>query len=270
MTPDVHAISTAEGVSIRYRDYRPHGAVRATAMLVHGLASSGQQFEEDARYLGERGYRVLVPDLRGHGQSGVPPGLVRSADFILPVLAQDLLCVLDHAGASRVHWVGNSLGGILALFLLGTPNAARLRSLTLFGTCFALQLPRRVGSLVPLAFVPGKAMTAALTARLTTTSPIGRQAVAAAIRQLNVPAAAAVADAVRSYDFCDNALGFAGPLLVLRGGRDRLVNLGLGRQVARFAGRPGFTRIDLPQAGHCANLDMPAQFRAALEAHWMG
>jgi len=47
-----------------------------------------------------------------------------------------------------------------------------------------------------------------------------------------------------------------------------LVNLGLNKQIGQFAGRPNFTRIDLPQAGHCANLDMPAPFRAALEAHW--
>ena len=237
-------------------------------MLVHGLASSGLQFDRDAQYLQQQGYRVLVPDLRGHGQSGIPDGPIHPADFTIAVLAGDLLAVLDHAGVSAVHWVGNSLGGILALFLLGTPQVDRLHSLTLFGTCFALQLPRRVGSLLPMAFLPGRAVTAALTARMTTASPTGRQAVATAIRQLNVAAAAAIAGAVRSYDFCDNALGFDKPLLVLWGGRDRLVNLGLGKQLAGFAGLPNFTRVDLPRAGHCANLDMPGPFRAAIETHW--
>lgn len=268
MTTDAHVILRADGVSISYRDYRPDGPARATSMLVHGLASSGLQFEQDAEYLRQQGFRVLVPDLRGHGQSGVPEGPIKPADFSIAVLAADLLAVLDHAQVSRVHWVGNSLGGILALHVLGTPDVERLQSLALFGTCFALQLPSRVGSLLPLAFLPGKSMTSGLTAWMTTASPTGRQAVAAAIRQLNVPAAAAVASAVRNYDFRDNALRFDSPLLVLQGGRDRLVNLALNKQIGQFAARPNFTRIDLPQAGHCANLDMPAPFRAALEAHW--
>ena len=63
--PAICSILTPDGVSISYRDYRPDGPVRATSMLVHGLASSGLQFDRDAQYLQQHGYRVLVPDLRG-------------------------------------------------------------------------------------------------------------------------------------------------------------------------------------------------------------
>ena len=57
-------------------------------------------------------------------------------------------------------------------------------------------------------------------------------------------------------------------MLLIRGGRDRAVNLGLGSTFAAMAGHRDFQRIDLPQGGHCANLDAPAEVRAALDAFW--
>lgn len=183
-------------------------------------------------------------------------------------MAQDLLDILDHAGAEQVHWVGNSLGGILALFLLGTSHKKRLRSLALFGTCFSMNLPPSTRYLLRGAFLPGAPITAWFTARTTTGNPTGQQAIENAIRQFNVEAGAAIVDNVRQYDFVANALAYENPLLLLWGGRDYAVNLRLRNDIDKFVGRPNFTRVDLPQAGHCANFDMPAAFAAALEAHW--
>lgn len=183
-------------------------------------------------------------------------------------MAQDLLDILDHAGAQQVHWVGNSLGGILALFLLGTSHKKRLRSLALFGTCFSMNLPPYTRYLLRGAFLPGAPITAWLTARTTTGNPTGQQAIENAIRQFNVEAGAAIVDNVRQYDFVANTLAYENPLLLLWGGRDYAVNLRLRNDIDKFAGRPNFTCVDLPQAGHCANFDMPAAFAGALEAHW--
>ncbi|UXN73251.1 alpha/beta hydrolase [Devosia sp. A8/3-2] len=85
--------------------------------------------------------------------------------------------MLDHAGAREVHWVGNSLGGILALWLLGTPLVSRLRSLALFGTCFSMNLPAQTDRVLRLSFLPRADITARLTARTTTASPSGREAI---------------------------------------------------------------------------------------------
>lgn len=263
-----HGLTTASGVSLSYAEYRPNGAVRSDVVLVHGLASAGLQFHHDALHFAAQGFRVLVPDLRGHGASGVPPGAVAVADFSIPIMASDVIAMLDHAGAARVHWVGNSLGGILALWLLGTPTHERLRSLALFGTCFSMRLPGQVNHMLWLSFLPGAPVTAWLTARTTTASAIGRKAIMAAIRQFNVAAGAAIATNVRHYDFVANARGYDRPLLVLWGGKDHAVNLGLRGDIAKFADRPNFTRIDLPEGGHCANFDTPEAFRAALENHW--
>ena len=263
-----HLLQTASGVHLSYAQYRPHGAPRADVVLVHGLASSGEQFHHEALRFAGQGFRVLVPDLRGHGASGVPGGPIVTADFAIPTMAGDVLAMFDHAAALDVHWVGNSLGGILALWLLGTQHATRLRSLALFGTCFSMNLPAGVSQVLRLSFLPGAAITGRLTARTTTASPIGRQAIAKAIRQFNVGAGAAIAANVRRYDFLANARSYERPLLVLWGQRDRVVNLGLGGDIGKFADRPNFSRVDLPRGGHCANFDMPDEFCTALERHW--
>ncbi|HEY4201641.1 MAG TPA: alpha/beta fold hydrolase [Devosiaceae bacterium] len=261
-------VTSGGGIGLVYREYRPSEISKPDIVFVHGLASSGVQFDGEARYFAQLGHRVLVPDLRGHGASGVPAGRIINEDFAIPVMARDVMDILDHAGASTVHWVGNSLGGILALSMLGTTDSNRLASLALFGTCFSMDLPPQVSRLLRLSFLPGAPVTAWLTARTTTGSAVGRVAIEEAIRQFNVAAGAAIAQNVRNYDFVDSPLAFRRPLLVLRGGRDYAVNLRLGRDIDKFAPVLNFKRVDLPQGGHCANFDMPMQFRQSLQEHW--
>lgn len=262
-------ISSAANFPLIYREYLPaEGRGQADILLVHGLASSGNQFTEEAFRFAGQGFRVLVPDLRGHGLSGVPQGPIQEADFAITVMAQDLVDMLDHAGTEEVHWVGNSLGGILALSLLGGPERRRLQSLALFGTCFSMDLPAEVSLLLRAAFLPGSAATGWITARMTTSNPIGQKAIATAIEQFNLAAGAAIVANVRRYDFIANARSYERPLLVLWGEKDRAVNLRLGGDIGKFVDRPNFNRIDLKQGGHCANFDMHEAFCTALETHW--
>jgi pimeloyl-ACP methyl ester carboxylesterase len=43
-------------------------------LFVHGLGSSGRDWEEQVPFFAER-FRVVTADLRGHGRSEKPPGL---------------------------------------------------------------------------------------------------------------------------------------------------------------------------------------------------
>src|SRR5437899_11990470 len=53
-------------------------------------------------------YRLILPDLRGHGESGVgdDPALMEKH-------AEDIARILDHADAGRVPFVGVSIGGYI-------------------------------------------------------------------------------------------------------------------------------------------------------------
>ena len=73
-----------------------------------------------------------------------------------------------------------------------------------------------------------------------------------------------------SYDLIANATAATLPILMLRGGRDAAVNAALGPTLATMQGRSNFTLVELPEGGHCANLDATDQLRAELLRFWKG
>jgi 3-oxoadipate enol-lactonase len=77
-------------------------------LLVHGLMVSGKMFEPVIEHFATR-HRVIVPDLRGHGQSrGLPP------PYTAKQLASDLARLLDHLGITSTAVLGYSQGGAIA------------------------------------------------------------------------------------------------------------------------------------------------------------
>ncbi len=73
-------------------------------------------------------FRLLAPDLRGHGRSPAPP----DGDYRPEALEADLLALLEAKGIPALHVVGLSAGAQLAL-RLGLDAPARIRSVTLIG-----------------------------------------------------------------------------------------------------------------------------------------
>jgi pimeloyl-ACP methyl ester carboxylesterase len=258
-------VTTEDGVEIAYGDFGPR---QGTAIvLCHGLCASGRQFESDAHYFAGLGHRVLVPDLRAHGRSGAPGALVPEA-FTISLLAGDMLAMLDDADIEMADWVGNSLGGIVALELLARAGR-RVRSLATFGTSYRLALPAFVPAIFPLIYgVFGRGIVSGVTARATTDNAGGRELVREMLAAFDPQAGQAVAANVRRYDLIDNALRYGGPILMIRGGRDRAVNAALGSTLRAMAGRDNFRRVDLRQAAHCANLDVPGEVRQTLVEFW--
>jgi 3-oxoadipate enol-lactonase len=73
-------------------------------------------------------YRLILPDLRGHGASGIGEGPATMEKH-----TADIAAVLDDAGVGRVAFVGVSIGGyILFEFLRRHPN--RIEALVLCNT----------------------------------------------------------------------------------------------------------------------------------------
>jgi pimeloyl-ACP methyl ester carboxylesterase len=96
-----------------------------TVLLLHSSASSSAQWRPLAEML-QAGWRVLAPDLHGYGQTGrrpgpALPGLADAAALAEAVLAET---------ADRIHLVGHSYGGAVAL-RLAADRPERLLSLTL-------------------------------------------------------------------------------------------------------------------------------------------
>jgi len=82
---------------------------RTPVLLIHGwTVTADTTFAPTYSTLAER-YRVIAPDLRGHGQSSPARRGVRLED-----LADDCSAVLDALGVERAIVVGYSLGGAVA------------------------------------------------------------------------------------------------------------------------------------------------------------
>ena len=254
----------SDGVEIVYDDV---GAGDDVVVLCHGLAAAGEQLGADAAHFAERGYRVLVPDLRGHGRSGKPPRLDRQS-LSIGRLATDLVELLDHAGVRQVHWVGNSLGGIVALWLL-EDHAARLRTLATFGTSYRLKLPVFWAPwLPPVQRLLGKPLVGWLAAQATTRNAAARPMIEKLIRQFDPAVGLPLTQNLADYDLIAHGRDARLPILMLRGSADTAINAALGPTLAAMQGRPNFSLVELPGGGHCANLDATEQLRAELERFW--
>ena len=80
-------------------------------VCLHGVNAHGRRFRKLAEERLQRRFRVLAPDLRGHGFSDWEP------PWTIATLAHDVLETLDAIGIRRARFVGHSLGGRLVLEL---------------------------------------------------------------------------------------------------------------------------------------------------------
>ena len=76
-------------------------------VMIHGIGASHQTWDGVVPHL-ESHYRCIRFDLRGHGDSPVPPG-----PYTLDDLVADVERLRDRLGLARVHVVGHSLGGMI-------------------------------------------------------------------------------------------------------------------------------------------------------------
>jgi pimeloyl-ACP methyl ester carboxylesterase len=80
-----------------------------SVVLIHGMLNSSRHWEEVALALADR-YRVIAPDLIGHGESATPRG-----DYSLGAHAASIRDLLAAIGVDRATIVGHSLGGGVAM-----------------------------------------------------------------------------------------------------------------------------------------------------------
>lgn len=114
---------TVNGVRIHYLEW---GSVDAPPVVcVHGYTSSAQSFNALGRQLHDR-YRLICPDVRGHGESTwAPDGAYLYADQ-----AGDLAALADRLALERFTLIGTSMGGIIAM-AYAADHGRRLNGLVL-------------------------------------------------------------------------------------------------------------------------------------------
>jgi pimeloyl-ACP methyl ester carboxylesterase len=80
-------------------------------VLLHGFPDSSRLWTKQVSALAGAGYRVIVPDQRGYGQSD-KPAEVDAYNIVL--LAADIVAVLDQVGVEKASIVGHDWGSAVA------------------------------------------------------------------------------------------------------------------------------------------------------------
>jgi pimeloyl-ACP methyl ester carboxylesterase len=83
-------------------------------ILLHGFPEYWETWHKQLPALVAAGYRVWVPDQRGYNLSDKPRGI---RNYIIPVLANDVLGLIDAAGRRQVHLISHDWGAIVTWYL---------------------------------------------------------------------------------------------------------------------------------------------------------
>ena len=100
------SVALPDGVSLAYIDMGERSA--PVVVLIHGYTDSARDWVPMLPYLSKR-YRLILIDIRGHGQSSKPECCYTRLDF-----AYDVKLLLDALGVQKADIVGHSLGSIIA------------------------------------------------------------------------------------------------------------------------------------------------------------
>lgn len=99
-------ISLSNGESLAYIDMGERAG--QPVVLIHGYTDNARDWAPMVPFLSKQ-FRLILVDIRGHGQSGKPECCYTRLDF-----AFDIKLLLDSLGVQKADIVGHSLGSIIA------------------------------------------------------------------------------------------------------------------------------------------------------------
>jgi pimeloyl-ACP methyl ester carboxylesterase len=280
MTPSLRVEqATLHGHPVRYRTA---GDADSVLVLLHGIAGSGQTWEDVIPALAER-HTVIAPDLLGHGESAKPRG-----DYSLGAYASGVRDLLASLGHDRATIVGHSLGGGVAMvFAYQFPERTERLALVSSGG-----LGKEVSLAIRAASLPGSELVLPLLA----STPILRVggAVAGALGRLGLRAGPDVEEIARSFESLGDLrtrtafihtvravidpegqrvsardrlyLADGVPTLIVWGARDPIIPCAHGQAAHELIAGSRFELFE--DAGHFPHRDDPARFVRVLRA-WL-
>lgn len=253
---------------------------QGTILFLHGIPASAELWRDIAERMAAAGYRVLVPDLAGYGETRLPP----DGDYSLRGSASLIANWMDRVSEEPVHLVMHDLGGCVGQMLL-VDVPGRWASASICNSPIGdswpvrpirmLRLMARLGLYVPLAALKlivnpytswelrhavaqQTHLTAAVRQRIFWDSKLhdaeGRRQFARHLRAL---------DPRQTIEIEDRLPDYSGPVQLIWGMRDHF--LGWEQVGERFVRSfPGARVTQLNQSGHFLQLDEPEEVIQAL------
>jgi 3-oxoadipate enol-lactonase/4-carboxymuconolactone decarboxylase len=245
------------GLTVHVLQDGPPGAT--PLVLLHSLGTSAHVWDDQVAAL-SRSFRVIRPDLRGHGLTSCTAG-----PYSMALFAGDLAGLLDALGVGRTHLGGISIGGLIA-------------------QAFAAAYPERVASLVladtAMALPPAQAWTErAATVRAQGIGVIAETVIARWVTAdfLNAPATeglramllrtpvegyAAAAEAIAGADFSESTGKLDVPTLILVGDQDASTPVAAAEALQRAIANSSLVVIE--NAAHIPTVEQPGAVTKAM------
>ena len=243
------------GVTIHYEVHGNGPAV----LLTHGYSATCRMWDDQIAAFKAR-YKVMVWDMRGHGQSAYPKETTAYSEALT---VADIAAILDACGEQRAVIGGLSLGGYMSL-AFHARHAERTRALMLFdtGPGFKRDDAR-------------EAWNARARARADDLDARGLAALGTSdeVRQSRHRDATGLAGAARGMlaqrdDTAIRSLEtIRVPTLVLVGANDTTFLAATDYMATKISGS---MKVVIPDAGHAANLHQPSAFNRAMDTFLAG
>lgn len=255
--------ATINGIQIAFTDE----GEGIPMLFIHGFPLNRRAWASQVEAFKPR-FRVIVPDLRGFGESGSSEGPVSMSRF-----AEDIWALSQHLGLDRVILAGHSMGGYIAL-ALANAHPALLRGLVLAGTkagrdSVDAATARQVAAHTVRRDGPAAVLDAMAEKMLF--PPDADDQKIAAVRDCMAPAnpegiAGALLGMAMRPDSQEMLTKIRVPTLVITGSEDALIPPSESEAMAKAI--PDAQLRIIPRAGHLVAVDQSAAFNHAMQ-EWL-
>ncbi|GAA3749863.1 3-oxoadipate enol-lactonase [Salinactinospora qingdaonensis] len=212
-------------------------------------------------------FQVVRYDIRGHGESPVPP-----APYSLADLGSDVLTLLDRLGVERAHFAGLSIGGMTGMWLAAHASE-RIDKLALLCTSPLLGPPQNWAQRAATVRAGGtEAVADAVVARWLTADYLEREPeTVARMREMiaTTPDEGYIGccAAIEHMDLRDDLPTITAPTLVIAGSDDLATPPEHAETIAAGLSRPPRLEV-IPGAAHLANWEQATLVNGLLREHF--
>jgi pimeloyl-ACP methyl ester carboxylesterase len=229
-------------------------------VFTHGASLDSQQWQSQVDCF-HRDHRVIVWDVRGHGQSTLPPGPVDPEDFV-----RDLVGLLDHLGLEQAVLCGLSMGGHISL-QTAIRRPSRVKALVLIGTPCSNSFNLFERLAMPLNRWCNRRLSMRTLAKLESDAlsklhPDHREYLFQSFSSILPGDWGRLWDAITHMESKQELHRVQCPTLLLVGDHDNLTGRQQGFMHRQIAGSQLLT---IPDAHHATNLDNPLAVNQAIE-----
>jgi 3-oxoadipate enol-lactonase len=205
-------------------------------------------------------FRLILPDLRGHGLSDCPEGHYR-----MPLIADDIAGLMDYLGMDKAILVGHSMGGYASLaFALKYPE--RLIGIGLIATQAGADSPeQKVGRYSTIEAVNRDGITNladTMSQRLTSRPDLIPIIRAMILATCPVGVIGSLQGLAERLDVSGELSKIQAPAVVVAGDADKIIPLERSQEMARML--PLGSLVIIPGAGHMPMMEAPQAVAEAL------